>query len=471
MLKGLSSKLKIDDNILSTIGNTPMVRLNKVPSKHGVKCEILGKCEYQNPSGSLKDRISLRMIENAEKRGELKPGYVCIVPTSGNTGISMALTASIKGYKCIIVMSEKMSKEKERVIKSLGSEIVRTPVSGGSHGLNGIFPTIERLKKIHPNNVVINQYTDLGNPEAHYDVTAEEILEQCSGKLDMLVIGAGTGGALTGIAKRLKESLPNIKIVGVDPEGSMLAQPETLNKSGFFEVEGIGHDFIPKVLDRSLVDFWIKSVDKDALNMCRELIKEEGLLCGMSSGAVMCAALKAAKNLNENQRVVAFFGDSIRNYMTKFMVDNWMIARDYIPCPNTKNLWWWDKKITDIPIHNVNIVSEKSTIQDAINCFDLSKVTEIPILGDNQKVLGIVKKEILLGKLMQEDTHLDESVSKIINYDYEKVSACMSLGAAATILQSEKFLMVLDDRKSEKHYGILTLDDIFTFVNIKQTKM
>ncbi|KAG2216556.1 hypothetical protein INT45_006032 [Circinella minor] len=268
------------------------------------------------------------MIEEAESTGFITPNVTTIIaPTSGNTGIGIALAAAVKGYKVIITMSEKMSQEKVDTLKALGAEIIRTPAEATSESPEFHINVAKRLCNEISNSVIIDQYNNQYNPISLYDTIAKEILQACDGKIDMLVAGVGTGGTITGIAKKLKEKCINpIQIVGVDPLGSNVALPESLNTNMecLRQVEGIGHDFVPNVLDRTCVDKWIKSDDKSSFLMARQLICEEGLLCGGSSGAAMLAAIQAAKDLKPHQRCVVILPDSVRNYMTKFLSDDWM---------------------------------------------------------------------------------------------------------------------------------------------------
>lgn len=321
---------KIKDDITDCVGNTPLVRINNITKSEGIECEVLAKCEFLNPGGSVKDRVGRRMILDALKQGRIKQGDILIEPTSGNTGVGLAVSAAAKGFKMIITMPEKMSQEKQDVLKALGAEIVRTPNEFGfDHAFShiGIAYTLnQELQDSH----ILDQYKNPGNPMSHYDGTAEEIWQACEGNLDYVFIGAGTGGTVTGISRKLKEKNPNIKIIGVDPYGSILAKPENLNEkmpeSGMYEVEGIGYDFIPRVIDRSLIDEWMKIGDEEALPFARRLVKEEGFLCGASSGTAMAACIKYIKehNIGKGKRCVVILPDNIRNYITKFINDDWM---------------------------------------------------------------------------------------------------------------------------------------------------
>ncbi|EAA30070.1 hypothetical protein GE21DRAFT_4996 [Neurospora crassa] len=313
------------------IGNTPLVRLNRIPQSLGIECEVYGKVELFNAGGSVKDRIALRMIEEAEKEGRIKPGDTLIEPTSGNTGIGLALVGAIKGYKTIITLPEKMSAEKVSVLRALGATIIRTPTQAAWDSPESHIGVARRLLKEIPNSHILDQYTNPNNPLAHEFGTAEEIWKQTNGKVTAVVAGAGTGGTITGIARGLRKHNKDIKVIAADPVGSILAQPESLNDPNAtapYKVEGIGYDFIPDVLDREFVDKWYKTEDRESFHLARRLIAEEGLLVGGSSGSAMAAMIRAVKdyNLGKDDVVVVVLPDSIRSYLSKFADDDWLAA-------------------------------------------------------------------------------------------------------------------------------------------------
>jgi len=325
----------IVDSVLDLVGGTPMVRLSRFAEKHDIKCDLVAKCEFFSAGGSVKDRIGLRMLEDAEQSGRIKPGDTLIEPTSGNTGIGLSLAAAVKGYNMIITMPQKMSGEKKNTMQAFGAEIFRTPTAAAWNDTNSHIALALRMEQQLENAHVLDQYKNPSNPLAHYENTAEEIIKQTGGKIDYMIMTAGTGGTVTGIARKLKEKCPDCKVIAVDPKGSILALPDNLNDEGKncpYHVEGIGYDFIPTVLDRPIVDHWIKSGDQESFYAARDIIRTEGLLVGGSSGSCMSAAVKYIKenNIGSDKRVVLLFPDSVRNYMYKFLDDEWMRSEGFL---------------------------------------------------------------------------------------------------------------------------------------------
>lgn len=315
----------IYDNILETIGKTPVVRINTLGKD--LDCELYAKCEFFNPGGSVKDRIAYEMVKNAQASGRIKPGDTLIEPTSGNTGIGLALAGAILGYNVIITMPEKMSKEKQDVLERLGATIYRTPTEAAWDAPESHLSLAKRLEEELPNAHILDQYINPDNPNAHYYGTAQEIIDDFGMSLDMVVAGVGTGGTITGISRRLKEFNPKIQVIGADPIGSILGGGTEVKS---YHVEGIGYDFFPDVLDNKLIDRYIKTNDADSFRIARQLIRQEGLLVGGSSGAAMSAALEAAKSLEKGQKCLVILPDSIRNYMSKYVSDEWMKEEGFL---------------------------------------------------------------------------------------------------------------------------------------------
>jgi len=461
--KGLNPREhpKIYPDVLHRIGNTPLVRMERLAKNSGLKCELLAKCEFFNAGGSVKDRIGRRMVEDAERSGRLYPGCTIIEPTSGNTGIGLALAAAIKGYRCIIVMPEKMSQEKVDVLRALGAEIIRTPTSAAWDSPESHISVAIRLSREIKDAVILDQYSNPGNPLAHYDGTAEEILESCDGKIDMFVAGAGTGGTISGTARKIKEKCPDCIVVGVDPFGSILAQPEALNETDItgYQVEGIGYDFIPKVLDRSLIDRWVKTHDIDAFTTARRMIREEGLLCGGSCGTAMWAALQEAKSLRADQRCVVVLPDSIRNYMSKYLNDDWMEDHGFmesIDDPTAAREWWFNLAVSALPQKFPMTLTPSVTCSDAVEILQREGFDQMPVVDEGGAVIGMVTEGNLLSMMTKKKVKGADPCSAAIYKQFKQVDLSTTIGKVSKILDKDHFCLVVSSQRCYVGKGQVT---------------
>lgn len=408
----------IADDVLDLIGNTPLIKLNKIPQSYGIKAKVYAKVELFNAGGSIKDRIAKNMVLEAEKSGRIKPGYTLIEPTSGNTGIGLALVGAVKGYRTIITLPEKMSNEKVSVLKALGAEIIRTPTEAAWDAPESHIGVAKKLEREIPNSVILDQYGNEANPDAHYYGTGFEIWDQTEGKVTHLVAGAGTGGTISGISRYLKEKNPAIKVVGADPKGSILAQPESLNDSteGYM-VEGIGYDFIPDVLDRTYVDLWIKTDDSESFKLARRIIREEGILVGGSSGSALQAALQVARDLTEDDTLVVVFPDSIRLYLSKFADDEWMKTNGFEveennTAANKTDDFLNNKTIKDLVAGKPPVVAV--TLADTVGkTFELLQTNgfdQLPVLSQSGKLVGLITLSKILKSLSTKKVQLTNSI-------------------------------------------------------------
>ena len=439
----LQEKPKIYPDITYAIGGTPLVQINRLTKTEGVNCQLLAKCEFLNAGGSVKDRIALRMILDAEESGRLQKGDVIIEPTSGNTGIGLAMVSAAKGYDCKIVMPEKMSKEKENALKGLGATVIRTPTSAAYNEPDSLIGVARRMLDEIPNAHILDQYRNPGNPLAHYEGTADEIIKQCDGKLDMVVVGAGTGGTISGIGRRIKEKVPNCIVVGVDPVGSILSGDH--KDGGPYEVEGIGYDFIPAVCDRKVVDKWYRTVDKESFAMIRRLHREEGILAGGSSGSALSAAIKACKDagFGPEHRCVVILPDSVRNYMTKFLSDDWMIERHLLPVPEeSAGHAAWSKTLGELGLKPHCKVNADLPLVEAKKLLS-SAPGKCLLVFDGDKLLGVATERRVMSELLHRaKLSKDATVANAIQKQFKPLPTKETIGIAAKYLEHEDFVVV-----------------------------
>lgn len=448
------------NSILDTIGKTPLIRLQRVTAS--LSCNVYAKCEFMNPGGSVKDRIALHMVERAEKEGRIRPGDTLIEATSGNTGIGLALVGAVKGYNVIITMPEKMSREKQVVLEALGAKIIRTPTEAASDSPESHISVARRLEKELPHAHILDQYSNPANPDVHANFTAEEILAELDGRVDMVVITAGTGGTLTGVARKLKQMVPTCQVIGVDPIGSILAGPGPIAP---YKVEGIGYDFIPKVLDRSLVDRWVKTSDYHSFRLARRLIREEGLLCGGSSGSAMWAALKEAVHLQPGQNCVVILADGVRNYMTKFVDDRWMAENRFLqgePIEGTVQTLL--DQLRPQPLHTI---LDEAPLVEAITMMQKYGFSQIPAVNGSGELVGMIHEQDLYDKLCLHPTPqgVEENVRTYMGLRPTTVDLQTPIQSLQELISHSASVVIIDS--NQKPLRILTKIDLIEWARVR----
>jgi len=390
------------DSVLHAIGRTPLIRLNKITE--GLKTPIYVKMEAMNPGGSVKDPVGLAMITDAERKGHLKPGGTIIEATAGNTGVGLAMAAAVKGYRCIFVLPDKMSQEKISLLKAYGAEIVITATNVAPNTPESYSGVADRLTREIPGAWRPNQFANLANPEIHYRTTGPEIWQQTDGRVTVLVAGVGTGGTLSGAGKYLKEQNPDIKLIGADPDGSILSG--SMPKS--WKVEGIGEDFVPRTLDSQIVDEWVRVNDADSFYAARAMARKEGLLLGGSAGTNVAAAIQYAHRLGPSDLIVVIGCDTGRNYLSKFYDDNWMRETGLLKDdPNTDNIGDMIKKRGVRPLISI---APDATVNEAIDVLQKRGISQMPVLQDGI-ALGSIQ-EITLARFLHEGHDPNTSLVK-----------------------------------------------------------
>ncbi len=448
--------MKVYDNILDTIGNTPLVRINKLTV--GCKATILAKVETTNPGNSVKDRMAVKMIEDAEKSGILKPGGTIIEGTSGNTGMGLALVAIIKGYKLICVLNDKQSKEKMDILRAVGAEVVVCPTAVEPTDPRSYYSVSRRLATEIPNSWYVNQYDNLSNRIAHYEQTAPEIWEQTDGKITHFVVGVGTGGTISGVGKYLKEKNPNIKIWGIDTYGSVFKK---YKETGIFDeneiypyiTEGIGEDILPANVDFDVIDKFEKVTDKDAAVYTRRLAREEGIFVGNSAGAAIKGVLQLQDELTENDVVVVLFHDHGSRYVGKIFNDDWMRERGFLE-EEFKTAQDVISRHADLPL--VSLYAEE-LVSHAIMKMRKYNISQIPVMRDGQFVGSLNDNQVY--QLLVENPNLkDTPISKIMSSPFPVVSATTKMEDVAKLINEKTPAVLVETLDGKKH--ILTRQDI-----------
>lgn len=447
------------NSIIETIGNTPLVKLNKVTK--GIKGTILAKVEYFNPGNSVKDRMAIKMIEDAEKEGKIKLGGTIIEGTSGNTGMGLALAAISKGYKCIFTMSDKQSQEKINILRAVGAEVIVCPTNVAPEDPRSYYSVAKRLSQEIPNSIYPNQYDNLSNTAAHYETTGPEIWEQTEGKVTYYACGVGTGGTMCGAAKYLKEQNPAVKTVGIDTYGSVFKK---YKETGIFDdneifpymTEGIGEDILPKNVDFSLIDTFIKVTDKDAAVMTRRLAREEGLFVGWSCGSAVFGALEYAReHMTEEDVMVIILPDHGTRYLNKIYNDTWMkdhgflesrdfaTAKDIIQSKNGS-----DRLLT---------IEKKLKISEAVRILNKEGISQIPVT-DGEQIVGSLTDSKVLNHLIDNPEIKDHPVSEIMDPPFKFVGMDNTLDVLSSLIDRENKALLVRDEKNKVH--IITQADL-----------
>lgn len=467
----LQEREGILDDVLGAMGWTPLIRLNSVTDD--VQADLLAKVEFFNPGGSVKDRIGLSIIEDAERTGRLKPGGTIVEGTSGNTGVGLAIVAALRGYKTVFVMPDKMSNEKIQLLRAFGARVVITPTAVEPDDPRSYYSVSQRIVDETPNSILANQYHNPVNPEVHYQTTGPELWTQTDGKIDVFVAGLGTGGTISGVGKYLKEQNPDVKIVGVDPIGSLYYeyfQTGELGPAHSYRVEGIGEDFLPSTMDFSVVDDMVQVTDQESFLMTRRLVREEGLFIGGSCGAAVAGAIKYIRkeNLGPDKQVVVLLPDSGSRYLSKIFNDDWMKENGYFAQD------WGEATLGDVlevaGNRSVISISPSDTMLNVIKLMKDNGISQAPVSEDG-RVVGLVREVDLLLHLVEGGeghTHSpDETIESVIQTDYLSALRTTPLQTVMGEMTggSENAVLVFDSNQPDGELiGLLTKIDVIDYM-------
>ncbi len=447
---------KISKNILETIGNTPLVQINNITK--GLPCTVLAKVETTNPGNSIKDRMALKMIEDAEKDGRLKPGGTIIEGTSGNTGMGLAIAAIIKGYKCVFTTTDKQSKEKVDALRAFGADVIVCPTDVEPEDPKSYYSVSSRLVKEIPNSWKPNQYDNLSNTAAHYEQTGPEIWEQTEGKITHLVVGVGTGGTISGTGKYLKEKNPNIKVLGIDTYGSIfkkLKETGEIDKNEIYPyiTEGIGEDFLPENVDINLIDHFEKVTDREAAIMTRRIPREEGIFAGNSAGSAMAGLMQMKDMFKPGDVVVVIFHDHGTRYLGKMFNDDWMRDRGFLEIKKPKAI----DLIASHKNQKLITVDAGSTIHDALNVMNKFGISQMPVKkGD--KFVGSLNDSMLFSKLFADPSLKTKTVEELMQPPFPMVSEQAPMEEISKMINKENNAVLMTDLGGSVH--IITKHDL-----------
>jgi cystathionine beta-synthase len=463
---------RIFNNILETMGNTPLVRLNRVA--HGVRCQVVAKVEYFNPGGSVKDRIGLIIIEDAERQGKLKPGGTIVEATSGNTGVGLAMAAIIKGYKCVFVMPDKMSEEKIRVLRAYGARVVVTPTNVEPDDPRSYYKVADRIVAETPNSILANQYHNPVNTQAHIETTGPELWRDTAGQIDVFVAGIGTGGTISGVGKYLKSMNPKIQIVAVDPVGSIVHDyfhSGEMTEAHSYKTEGIGEDFIPSIYDFDVIDDVVQVNDKEAMLMTRRLVREEGIFAGNSSGAALAGALRYAskRNLSPDKLMVVLLPDNGSRYLSKVFDDNWMRENQFLESD------WSEMTISTVLERKTRkgliVAKHDEAVADVIAKMKASDISQLPVLGERDQLLGMVTEVSLLSHLLSssdiEAAKMPLEATNVIDANVPDVRMTTPVETVMSVFSTHNILLVTEtvpDSADMRVVGIITKIDLLDFL-------